>query len=203
MRITVGTQEEKSSRVAEVLLAAIRPSQLLLGKVLGMGLLFLLQIIALLATALVAAAASGSQLLHGSSPAVLAIAALWFLLGYAFYCTLFAAAGSMITRQADSYNATLPMQVPLILGYILADTLTFSSVSSFDKVLSFFPPTAPVIGPAIYAAGGVKLWEVAVAWVLCIIGTVAVGQLASTIYSRSLLRTGARVKLREALRAAA
>ncbi len=200
MRITVGTQEEKTSRVAEVLLSAIRPSQLLMGKVLGMGLLFLLQIVALLTTALVAAAASGSTLLRGSSPAVLGISAVWFLLGYAFYCTLFAAAGSMITRQADSYNATLPMQIPLILGYILADTLTFSSVSTFDKVLSFFPPTAPVIGPAIYAAGGVVLWQVALSCLLCVAGTVAVGRLASTIYARSLLRTGIRVKLRDALK---
>ena len=58
--------------------------------------------------------------MQGASTSVVLAGALWLVLGYAFYCTAYAAAGSLITRQADAYNASLPLQLPLILAYVLA-----------------------------------------------------------------------------------
>ena len=88
--ILIGVMQEKSSRVVEVLLATVRPIQLLGGKVLGIGLVALGQATAIVGFALVVGAAVGSDLLKGTGPLVLASELLWLVLGYAFYCWVYA-----------------------------------------------------------------------------------------------------------------
>jgi ABC-2 type transport system permease protein len=199
MRLTNSAHEEKSSRVVEVLLATLRPSQLLLGKVLGTGLLFGGQLAAMVAVAFAAGLASGSAAVQGAAPAVIAVAAICLLVGYAFYCTTFAAAGAMVNRQADLFNVTLPIQIPLFVGYIVADAASFSSVGALGRVLAFLPPTAPVVDPALYAAGELPLWQFALSVALCVAGVVAVARLATVVYASSVLHTGPRLRLRSAL----
>jgi ABC-2 type transport system permease protein len=110
-------------------------------------------------------------------------------------------AGSLISRQADAYNVSLPMQIPLLLGYIVAETVAFTGPDLLSRVLAYMPPTAPVIDPALYAAGGMTAWQLALSMGLCVGGTVLVGRLAAVVYARSILMTGARVRIRQALRA--
>ncbi|MDQ6744432.1 MAG: ABC transporter permease [Actinomycetota bacterium] len=200
-RITSGVVEEKASRVVEVLLASIRPSQLLTGKVLGMGITAFAQMIALLVTALVVAAATGANLLHGAALHVLLVGALWLVLGYALHCTAFAAAGSLITRESDASNVTFPVMLPLLVAYALSfGTIFGGSASAFFKVLAYFPPTAPIASTTLYATGAIGLLQVAIAAAICLAATVATARLAATIYERSILRIGARVRVREVLR---
>jgi ABC-2 type transport system permease protein len=200
-RITSGVVEEKSSRVVEVLLASVRPSQLLTGKVLGMGITAFVQVAALLASFLVTATAAGSSLLDGAALGVVLVGALWLVLGYALHCTAFAAAGSLISRESDASNVTFPVVLPLLLAYILSfGTIFGGSPGTFFTLLAYFPPTAPVASTTLYATGDIGLVEVAIAAAICLAATVATARLAATIYERSILRTGARVRLREALR---
>ncbi len=112
VRITIGVGEEKASRVVEVLLSTLRPVQLLAGKVIGMGLLAIGQIFAIVATYLILGHAVGATAVRGASTNVVLAGALWLLLGYAFYCTAFAAAGALISRQSDAYNAALAAADP-------------------------------------------------------------------------------------------
>lgn len=204
VRIAIGVGEEKASRVVEVLLTTLRPVQLLSGKVIGMGLLALGQIAALACVYLVLGYALGSPAVHGSSLGVVFAAALWLVLGYAFYCTAYAAAGSLITRQADVYNATIPLQLPLILAYVLAYTVLYASnVNWFYHVLAFVPFTAPVAMPVLVAVGAAPGWQIALSVVISLASTVAMARLAATIYERAILRTGARLKLRQVLRSPA
>jgi len=127
-----------------VLLTTLRPVQLLAGKVIGMGLLALAQIAAMVVAFLVLGHAAGSTAVQGASTSVVLAGALWLVLGYAFYCTAYAAAGSLITRQADAYNV-LPLQLPLILAYVLAFNVLYASgVNWLYHVLAFVPFTAPV-----------------------------------------------------------
>ena len=92
-------------------------------------------------------------MLHGASVGVVAIGALWFVLGYAFYCTAFAAVGSLLSRSSDAANASFPLVIPLIVAYGMSFSVLFGHVSSFYRVLAFLPPTAPVAMPTIYAVG--------------------------------------------------
>jgi ABC-2 type transport system permease protein len=200
-QIALGIGEEKSSRVVEVLLSAVRPVQLLIGKVLGIGVLALAQAAGMLVVFIVAGFASGSSLVHGATLGVVIAGGVFIVLGYAFYCTAFAAAGSLVSRQSDVNSTILPVQLPLIIAYALSYTVVYANgASTFYHVLGFLPPTAPIAMPVLYAAGDVPVWQVAVAALLTAAGTVWMARIAVRIYSNSILRSGPRISFRQAIR---
>jgi ABC-2 type transport system permease protein len=200
-QIALGIGEEKSSRVVEVLLSSVRPVQLLVGKVLGMGVLALAQAAAMVAVFIVAGLASGSSLVRGSTLGTVLVGGVFIVLGYAFYCTAFAAAGSLVSRQSDVNTTVLPVQLPLIVAYALSFTVIYANgASTFFHVLGFLPPTAPIAMPVLYAAGDVPAWQVVVSAALCAVGTVWMARLAAKIYANSILRTGPRISFRQAIR---
>lgn len=195
-----GVIEEKSSRVVEVLLAAIRPVQLLGGKVLGIGLAAFFQAGLVAAFALCVARGTGSDLLHGSTPLTLAATVAWLLLGYAFYCWLYAAAGSMAERQDQAQSLVVPLTLPVTLGYVVAITAASSgNPSVLAEVLAYFPPTAPLVMPVMVSLGAVSWWQFTVSAVISVACTAGVARVAATIYKRAILRTGRRVAFREVL----
>jgi ABC-2 type transport system permease protein len=203
VRITIGVGEEKGSRVVEVLLTTLRPSQLLTGKVIGMGALALGQVAVLVGTYFALGTAVGSSAVHGVAGGVVLAGALWLVLGYVFYCTAYAAAGSLITRQADAYNASLPLQLPLIVGYVLAYTVVYSNgVYWFYHLLGFIPFTAPVVMPVLVAVGAAPAWQIVLSVAITLASTVAMARLAGRIYGRAILRTGTRLRARQVLREA-
>jgi ABC-2 type transport system permease protein len=200
-QIALGIGEEKSSRVVEVLLSAVRPVQLLVGKVLGIGLLALAQVAGMVVVFIIAGFASGSSLVHGATLGVVLAGGVFAVIGYAFYCTAFAAAGSLVSRQSDVNSTVMPVQLPLILAYALSYTVIYANgANAFYHVLGFLPPTAPIAMPVLYASGDVPLWQVIVSAVLCAAGTVWMARVAVRIYTNSILRTGARIKLGQAIR---
>ncbi len=127
--------------------------------------------------------------------------ALWVVVGYAFYCTAYAAAGSLVSKPSDAYNASLPVQLPLILSYILTFTVLYGSgVGALFWFLAFFPPTAPISMTVLVAIGVARPWEVALSLLLCVAATVGMARVAGAIYGRAILHSGARLKWRQALR---
>jgi ABC-2 type transport system permease protein len=200
-QIALGIGEEKSSRVVEVLLSTVRPVQLLIGKVLGIGVLALSQAAGMVAVFIIAGFASGSSLVHGASLGVVITGGVFIILGYAFYCTAFAAAGSLVSRQSDVNSTILPVQLPLIITYALSYTVVYANgASEFFHVLGFLPPTAPIAMPVLYAAGDVPVWQVVVAAVLTAVGTVWMARIAVRIYANSVLKTGPRISFRQAIK---
>jgi ABC-2 type transport system permease protein len=199
MRITQSVGEEKASRVVEVLLGTVKPTQLLTGKVIGFAGLALTQMLALGLAYVVSGVAVGSDAIRGAAGGVALMGALWLILGYALYCAAFAAAGSMISRQSDAGNAAFPLLIPLILAYTLSNGVLFNGANSFYHVLAFIPWTAPVAMPTLYAVGAAPAWEVVVSALLSLVATVATVRVAGLVYERSVMRTGARVKLRQVL----
>ena len=198
--ILMGVMQEKSSRVVEVLLAAIRPIQLLAGKVLGIGLVAMGQAALILIVALVLAKAVGSDLLKGTAPLELASALLWLVLGYAFYCWVYAAAGSTAERQDQIQTLAFPLTLPILFGYITALTVAETgNPSLLFRVLAYLPPTAPFAMPVLVGLGRVTWWQFTASVVLSVIGTILVARFAARIYQRAILRTGRRVRLREVL----
>jgi ABC-2 type transport system permease protein len=203
-RITIGVSEEKQSRVVEVLLAAVRPPQLLLGKVLGLGILALAQALAIVATFLVLGAATSSSLLRNASVDVVAVGAIWIVVGYAFYCTAYAAAGSLVTKPSDASNAAVPVQLPLIASYVLTFAVLYGdSVPAYYWFFAYFPPSAPVSMTVLVAMGAAAPWQVAVSVAISLASTVAMAWAAGRIYGRAILHTGSRLKWRQAWRSRA
>jgi ABC-2 type transport system permease protein len=202
-RISTAVSEEKASRVVEVLMAAVRPWQLLLGKVLGIGLLALGQALAILVTFVVLGSLVGSSLIRGASFEVVAVGTLWIVVGYIFYCTAYAATGALVDKPSDAYNASMPVQVPLIVSYVLSFTVLYGTeVYGFYWFMAFFPPTAPVAMPVLVAIGVAQPWQVAVAVALSLVATVGMAWAAGRIYGRAILHSGSRLKIMQALRKA-
>jgi len=194
----MGVMEEKASRVVEVLLATVRPVQLLAGKVAGIGAVALLQAVSLVAFALVLAKVVGSSLVHGAAPLVVAATLVWLVLGYAFYSWLYAAAGSLAERQDQVQSLALPLSAPLIFGYI-ASLIGVSSgnASLLVKVLAYLPPTAPFAMTTLVGFGEATWWQFLLSVVETLVCTVLVALVAARVYRTAVLRTGGRVRLRE------
>jgi ABC-type Na+ efflux pump permease subunit len=149
-----------TSRVVEVMLATLRPTQLLTGKVISFAALAFAQMLALGATFAICGIAVGSHAIRGTAGSVALIGGLWLTLGFALYCSAFAAAGALITRQADASNAVLPLLIPLIVAYSLSNGVLFNGANSFYHVLAFIPWTAPVAMPTMFAIGAAPAWQV-------------------------------------------
>ena len=196
--ILIGVMEEKSSRVIEVLLSTVRPVKLLAGKVLGIGLAALLQASVVVAFALVLSKAVGSNLLHGTGPLEVVSTLVWLVLGYTFYCWVYAAAGSMAERQDQVQSLALPLSLPLIVGYVVSLTsASAASPSLLLKVFAYIPLTAPFAMTTMVGFGAVAWWQFALSVAITLISTVALARLATGIYRRAILRTGSRVRLRD------
>jgi ABC-2 type transport system permease protein len=198
--VAQGVAQEKTSRTAEVLLAAVRPSELLSGKVTGIGLCGLGQLAVAAASALVA-----SAIVHGAgipSSVVVMIPAflVYFLAGFVLYAFAMAAAGAMVARQEEVQFATVPFSLLLLTGYLLVYAAAASPNATWLRIVSFFPPLTATLMPARIALGHVAPWEFVVQAVLmggAIYGTV---RLAGRIYSDAIVRGGGRLTWRAAIR---
>jgi ABC-2 type transport system permease protein len=196
--ILMGVMQEKASRVVEVLLAALRPIQLLGGKVLGIGLVAMGQAILIVGFAFIVSKAVGSDLLRGTGGLLLLSDLVWLVLGYAFYCWLFAAAGSTAERQDQVQTLALPLSLPIIIAYVYAITVASSgNPSILFKVLAYLPPTAPFAMPVLVGLDQVAWWQFLISVVLAIGGIAVMAWFAAGVYRRAVLKSGQRVRLRE------
>ena len=200
--VASGVVEEKSSRVIELVLSAIRPVELLIGKVVGIGLLGLVQLGVVAGVGLGTALATGVVDLPDTAASTAALVVLFFVLGYAFYACAFAVAGAIVSRQEDIQSTTSPMIVALVAGYLASISVIEKPESTLATVCTFLPPVAPMIVPARAAQDALGTWELAVSVAVMLVTTAAMMRLAARIYERAVLRMGAPLKLREALRLA-
>jgi ABC-2 type transport system permease protein len=198
--VLMGVMQEKASRVVEVLLSTVRAIVLLAGKVIGIGLVALGQATLIVAVALASGAAVGSNLLHGTAPLILLCELLWLLLGYAFYCWLYAAAGSTAERQDQVQTLALPLSIPILVGYVYSISVAASGHASVGfKVLAYVPFTAPFCMPVLVSLNEVTWWQFVLSGLVMVASIVAMALFAAGIYRRAILRTGGRPKLRELL----
>jgi ABC-2 type transport system permease protein len=195
-RIAGGVSEEKTSRIVEVLLARIEVSELLIGKVLGIGVLGLLQILVMLVAYVVATSVVGAPIPLGHSFAMVIVTLVSFLMGYTFYSMLFAAAGALVVRPQDVYMISMPVQIPIIVAYIVGFQSLLGTPNLFDKILGYVPLTSPVLLPALVASGTFSMLDVVIAILICAVGTAIAIRIASALYRTSILWTGARPPIR-------
>ncbi|MGW1679813.1 ABC transporter permease [Saccharopolyspora sp. NPDC002376] len=202
--IAQGVVEEKSSRVVELLLSTIKPSQLLAGKVLGIGLANLIQLVVIAGAALIATGVGGVLTLPSAAlTSTLAWALVWFLLGFFTYATLLASAASLVSRHEELQNVISPVIMLLVVPFIVGvSVLPGSPDNTMAAVLSLIPGFSPTLMPMRIALGVAAPWEIAVSLVLSVLAFTLLLRLGGRVYSNAVLRTGSRVKLRDALRAA-
>jgi ABC-2 type transport system permease protein len=202
--VAQGVVEEKSSRVVELLLATVRPWQLMTGKVLGIGLVGLIQVLVIGVSGVIVGFASGSLSIPASAAASTIVwVVVWFVLGFSAYALAFAAVGALVSRQEDVASTITPVLMFLVIGYVLGvSILPTSPNSSLMAALSMIPLFAPTMMPMRIAMTGVPAWQILVA-----LGGMAVlipllVWLGGRIYRNAVVRSGARVRLSDAWRPA-
>jgi ABC-2 type transport system permease protein len=195
-----GVAQEKTSRTAEVLLGAVRPRELMTGKVLGIGLVGLGQMTVTVGAAMIANALVKSEAIPSELPSLLPMIIVWFVLGFTLYAFGFAAAGAMVARQEEVQSVTMPFTAFLVVGLFLVYATIASPDASWVRVLSFFPPLSPLLMPARLALGHVSSWELPLAVGIELVSIVGMAVLAGRIYQSALVRGGARLSWASALR---
>lgn len=202
--VAQGVVEEKTSRVVELLLSTIKPWQLMAGKVLGIGVVGLIQMIVIGAGGVITGLAAGVLTISVSAAVGTVVwLIVWYLLGFFMYSIVFAALGALVSRQEDVGGATMPALMFVIAGYVVGiSVLPSDPGNTFVEVLSVIPVFAPTLMPMRLAMGGVPVWEAVLSVGLVVLMIPGLIWLAARIYRNAVMRSGAKVKLRDALRAA-
>ncbi|GAA2721924.1 ABC transporter permease [Cellulomonas aerilata] len=200
--IAMGVVEEKTSRVVEILLSTIRPTQLLAGKVLGIGLYGLLQVVVLGAALVLATRILGvASDISVDVGAALMWLVIWFLLGYLVFALLFGGFAALVSRQEDISSVTTPLMFLLFAPFYLTMFLVPNDPDGTAvKVLSQVPFFAPFMMPVRDAFGALAPWEMPLAIAICAVTIPVLVWLAARVYQRGVLHTGGRMRLAEALR---
>ncbi len=202
--VLLGVTEEKTSRVVEVLLGAVRPWHLLTGKIVGVGILGLLQF-GVVAGGLVLGIrlVFGADLIQEVDAGLLATLLVWFVLGYAIYAVAYAAVGAVTSRPEDAQNAAFPMTMIALVGYLVGILYVGNHPDAIlTVVLSLLPMTAPFVIPVRAVSDSITLWEQAASAMITIgFGWWLIGA-AGRVYAGGVLKYQRRVKLREAFRSA-
>ena len=192
-----GVVEEKTSRVVEVLLARVPARNLLAGKVAGIGLLGLGQVAVTALAALGAMALVDSFDVPAARGSVIAWAVVWFVLGYALCAMVYGTLGSLASRTEDAQSVAGPVTVVLIVAYFASFAAIGSPDSAWATLLSFFPPTAPLVMPERIAMDATAWWEPVGAAALSVATIAGLVQLGGWVYARAILHTGPTLKLRD------
>ncbi|MCZ4556185.1 ABC transporter permease [Rhodococcus maanshanensis] len=198
MYVAMGVVEEKSSRVVELLLSTLRPLQLLWGKVIGIGAVGLVQLAAYGVAGVGAGLATGVLTVTGTALGVFAGTLGWFVLGFTFFAVLYAAAGSMVSRQEDVNSTTMPLMLLIMAMFFSAFSAVGNPDGTLSNVLSWIPPFSAILMPLRMAAGVTGPVQVIGTIALMTVVTVALSLVAAKIYQRSILRVGKTVSWREA-----
>jgi ABC-2 type transport system permease protein len=201
--VLIGVLEEKTNRVVELVAAAVPIRTLLAGKVLGIGALALAQLLIMLAIGLGSSLGLGLIDLPEAAGPMAAWSVVWFLLGFALYAVINAAAGSLVSRQEDAQTAVLPIGIAAASAYMTTFIVIVPAPDTpLAMALSQLPPIAPIAFPARIALEAVAPWEIALGLVVTCATIVGVIRLAARVYTGALLKTGARVSWRQAWRTA-
>jgi ABC-2 type transport system permease protein len=200
--VAQGVVEEKSSRVVELLLATIRPWQLMAGKVVGIGLVGLIQVAVVGVVGAVAGQRTGAlNLSVSTTTGAVAWLVVWFVLGFTLYSLVFAGLGALVSRQEDLAGAIAPAMMFLVVGYVLGiSVLPGAPDNRVAAALSLLPVFSPTLMPMRLAMGAVPLWQIVLSVGLAVVCVPALVLLAGRLYRNGVVRTGARVSLRAALR---
>ena len=200
--VLTGVVEEKQSRVVEVVLATVRPRDLLMGKVLGIGLLALAQLLVLVIAGVAFAQFSGQLTLPPTTAGAVVQLVGWFILGFAFYSTAMGVLGALASRVEEASNASMPVTMSATLAYILSIVfVTQEPAGLLARIMTFLPPAAPMVVPLRVALGEIEAWEIVVSVALMLASIWLLFAIGGRVYSGAVLQTGGQIRLRDAWRA--
>lgn len=226
VQVMRGVMEEKTNRIVEVMISSVKPFQLMIGKIVGIAFVALTQFViwivlsgvVIFAIGLFIAPTAMEQIEAGTMATQAQVAGIdfgsmfdftlrdllvmcsmfvfYFITGYLFYASLFAAVGSAVDVDSDSQQFVMPITLPLIIGFMVANTV----MENPDGKLAFWFSMIPFTSPMVMMARipfGVPIWEVAVSMILMILAFVGSTWMAAKIYKTGILMYGKKITFKE------
>jgi ABC-2 type transport system permease protein len=203
MGIAGGVAEEKSNRIVEILLAKVRPWHLLAGKIAGLVVVALVQILALLIVGIGASIAAKVFDAPTDSIGIAVNLLIWFVPGFILFATVYAVAGALVSRQEDINQVVLPVNVIQILTLVGPVQAMTHADSQLVRILSVVPGFSWATMPVRMAATTVGWGEIVLAYAAMVFVTAALVWIGGRIYAGGLLRVGGIIKVSDALRGSA
>jgi ABC-2 type transport system permease protein len=208
--VAQGVVEEKSSRIMEIMINAARPTELMFGKIIGIGLAGLTQLVPVLliagiglfsqerlADALGVEGGTFAGIDFGAlSVELVGFFLIYFLLGFLLYAALYAGIGSLVSRQEDVSTATTPMTFAVVIGFFAAIYTLGAPDSLAATVVSIFPLTSPMTMVPRVLLGEPEAWEIGLSILLLVVAVYLAGLLAARIYRMGVLMYGQRPSLK-------
>jgi ABC-2 type transport system permease protein len=203
--------EEKTNRIVEVVISSMRPFQLMLGKIVGVGAVGLTQL-GIWAAAAALMIAAGIPALLAANPQMsqlaelapflpglgyLALFLVFFLGGYFMYAGLYAAVGAMCNTDEEAQSAQFPVIMLLVVPIIFVTQVIAEPGAPMSVALSLFPPFSPILMFARAATGAAPVWQLGVSVVGMIAAVLAIAWIAGRIYKVGILMAGKRPTLPE------
>ena len=197
--VAQGVVEEKSSRVIELLMVVVKPWQLLTGKIIGLGILGILQLAIVVGLGLGGAIATGLITVPGSAISTILQVLAWFVLGYTFFASMFALAASLVSRQEDLGSVMVPGTFIPMLAFFAAFKVLDDPGGTFSTIVSMIPGISPTTMPVRAAMSDVPAYQYTLAVVLQVIAIVLMVRLAGRVYAGAMLKTSGKLKIKDAL----
>lgn len=210
--ILMGVIEEKSQRVAEVVVAAISPDKLLAGKVVGVGAVGMTQQLVWVGSALtlmqfkdrIGAAlgitAGPGFTIPSVSPGMALALLCFFLLGYTLFSSMFAAAGSMVSSTQDAQQVATPLTLLIVPSILLLAPVLLEPNGTLARVVTLIPFTAPILMPVRMSLTSVPMIEILASIALLVLTCLGAIWLAARIYRVGVLMYGKKPSLTEVAR---
>lgn len=197
-QIAVSVIEEKQSRIVEILLAAIPTKALMAGKVIGNSVMAFLQVVLIAGVLLLGMRFNDSDLPLDGLRAPILWFVLLFAIGFVMIASLYAAAASLVSRQEDIGSTSMPVMMLIMIPYLTV--IFFNDNPEALRIMSLIPFSAPVATPLRVFLGQGTIWDHLLSLGILLVATALAIWFASTIYERSILRTGQAIKWSQALR---
>jgi ABC-2 type transport system permease protein len=210
MWVAAGVVAEKTSRVMELLISAASPTELIVGKVVGIGIAGFVQYVFILVPALVtlllqdriAASLLGSSSevslsLGALTPGLLAAYGAFWVLGFILYALIYAAAGSLVSRAEDLQVLALPLSLIAIGGYLQAVMALSGGIGPLVRLSSYVPFWSPFVMLTRLTIGRVEPWELVLSFGLLAASIPIVAVIAVRVYSAGVLLYGQRPGMRQ------
>jgi ABC-2 type transport system permease protein len=212
MNVMRSVVQEKTSRIVELMVAAAKPRALMAGKILGVGAVGLVQLTVWLGMAWLTVEYRDSLLgtfgVEGaggfSIPSLraseIAVALIYFILGYFFYASLYAAVGAMVSTEQEAQQAQTPVILLLIIPMVCMQLVANDPRGPTAELMTMLPFSSPILMPMRYLLGGASVTQLLLSIAILAASTAVVAIVAARIYRVGILMYGKRPSLRELLR---
>ena len=206
-QISTSITTEKTSKIIETLVTSTSPKTIVLGKTIGIGIVGLIQIFAIIVTALISNALfleegilDGIIDFENVTPFLGIITAIYFILGYAVYGLLYALTGSTVSKPEDVQSANSPVAIVAVIGFYLAYFTMMNPTSELNKLAAILPISSPFCMPFRVMMGIATTGEILVSIAILTITIYIIAKISIKIYSQAILNYGSKIKIKDMLK---